>query len=139
VDYERNLNELKALHHSQCLFNHQHSIIPDLGFKFDDDGALYCEFACNESQQGYDGMTHGGVIAAIVDASMAQCLMGHGVVGYTTDLSIKYRKPVKVCKRTMLKTSIITVNVGLLYTLKCEIMQSHNLVVEATGRFFKVK
>jgi acyl-coenzyme A thioesterase PaaI-like protein len=41
-------------------------------------------------------MVHGGVLAAIIDSSMAQCLMGHEVVAYTAELSIKYRKPVLI-------------------------------------------
>ena len=137
--YEENLKRLRDIHHSQCLFNRQPSIVPGLRFSFNDSGALLGEFTCNGFQQGYDEMVHGGVIAAIIDASMAQCLMGHDVVGYTADLSIKYRKPVMIRKKTTTTTSITAVNCGVLYSMKCEIIQNRNLVVQATGRFFKVK
>ncbi len=137
--YEGNLKRLREIHHSQCLFNRQPSIVPGLKFAFDDAGTLQGEFNGNEFQQGYDEMVHGGVVAAIIDASMAQCLMGHGVVGYTANLSVKYRKPVMIQTKTTLTTSITAVNCGLLYSMKCEIVQNRNLVVQATGRFFKVK
>jgi acyl-coenzyme A thioesterase PaaI-like protein len=88
--------------------------------------------------QGYDGMAHGGILSAIIDASMAQCLMGHGVVGYTTDLSIKYRKPVLIDKPVALTTSITDIGIGCLYCLKSEIIQGRNLVAQATGRFYKI-
>ena len=69
------------------------SIVPGLRFRFADSGVLHGQFNCSDFQQA---MIHWvmGVIAAIIDASMAQCLMGHGIVGYTVDLTVKYRKPV---------------------------------------------
>ena len=137
--YEENLRRLRDTHHSKCLFNRKPSIVPGLCFSFNNSGVLLGEFTCNGHQQGYDEMVHGGVIGAIVDASMAQCLMGHGVVGYTADLSIKYRKPVMIDTRTTLEASIAAVNCGLLYSMKCEIFQGRNRVVQATGRFCKVK
>jgi hypothetical protein len=42
-NFERNLNQLKALH-SQCLFNRRSPVVPGLLFKFDDSGALHGEF-----------------------------------------------------------------------------------------------
>jgi hypothetical protein len=138
VDYELNLQKLKALHHSRCLFN-LHPPVPDLLFWFNDQGLLLGEFICNGYHQGFDDMVHGGVISAIVDASMTQCLMGHGIVGYTADFSIKYRKPVMICRKATLETSVVAITRGLLYTMQCEIVQDRKLVVQATGRFFKVK
>ena len=137
--FERNLNQLKALHHSQCLFNRQLPLIPGLRFRFDDSGVLFGEFTCDETSQGYDEMVHGGLLAAIIDASMAQCLMGHNIVAYTAELSIKYRKPVLIQQPALLKTSIVEINAGLLYNLKSEIIQNSSLVVQAKGKFFKVK
>jgi acyl-coenzyme A thioesterase PaaI-like protein len=138
--FERNLSRLKSLHHSQCLFNRRNqSIVRGLRFSFDDAGTLHGKFTCNRLHQGYDGMVHGGVIAAIIDSSMAQCLMGHGVAGYTADLSIKYRKPMLLHKPALLETRIMTVKVGRLFTMRCEIVQENRVTVEAEGRFFKVK
>jgi acyl-coenzyme A thioesterase PaaI-like protein len=81
-------------------------------------------------------MVHGGIIAAIIDASMAQCLMGHGIAGVTIELTVKYRKPVLIHKKTDITTRIESVNCGVLHSLKCDIVQNHNLVVQGTGRFY---
>ncbi len=137
--YEKKLAELKTLHHSQCIFNRQPLLVPALRFWFDDNGVFHGTFTCNQNQQGYDNMVHGGIIASIIDASMAQCLMGHGVVAYTTDLAIRYRKPVFIGKTATLKTLIKAVNVGVLHTLQCEITQERHLAVSATGKFFKIE
>lgn len=137
--YEENLEKLRGIHHSHCLFNREPSIIPGLRFWFADSGVLQGQFNCSDFQQGYDTMVHGGVIAAIIDASMAQCLMGHGIVGYTVDLAVKYRKPVIISRVATLTTEITGVNCNVLYIMKCKIVQNHCLVVQATGRFYKVK
>lgn len=137
--FEKNLKQLKEQHHSSCMFNNPKPLVPDLNFTFHNSGKLSGRFTCDNRHQGYDNMVHGGVIAAIIDASMAQCLMGHGVVGYTTDLSIKYRKPVIIGLESQLETIIETINIGSLFTMKCEITQNKKRVVHAKGRFFKVK
>jgi acyl-coenzyme A thioesterase PaaI-like protein len=120
------------------MFNRQPPVIPGLKLTFDNSGVLHGEFSCNGFQQGYDGMVHGGVIAAIIDSSMAQCLMGHGIVGYTTDLSVKYRRPVRIHTPATLRTTVTTINLGLLYSMKSEIVQNRHVVVQAKGRFYKV-
>ena len=94
TDFHNNLERLKRIHHSYCIFNRHSPFIPELQCSFDDEGVLHGAFTCTEKYQGYNGRVHGGAIAAIIDASMTQCLMGHGVVGYTADLSVKYRNPV---------------------------------------------
>ena len=136
--YESNRRQFQATHHSQCLFNRDPAIVPGLRFEFDDRGVLRGEFKCNGYQQGYDQIVHGGVIAAIIDASMAQCLMGHGIVGYTADLAIRYRKPVKIRTTTRLETSIMSAKRNL-YTMKCMLSQDETCVIEADGKFFKVE
>jgi acyl-coenzyme A thioesterase PaaI-like protein len=97
------------------------------------------EFSCGRYHQGYDAMTHGGVVAAIIDAAMVQCLMGHGIVGYTTDLSIRYRKPVMILQPTLVEAWIAGIRVGCLYSMKCEVFQNGKVAVRATATFYKTK
>jgi hypothetical protein len=65
--------------------------------------------------------------------------MGHGIAGYTTGLSIKYRKPVLIRRKASLETSFKKVKMDLLYLMQCNLFQDAKLVVSATGRFFKIK
>ena len=136
--YQMQLEHLKSIHHSQCVFNRKPPVA-SLIFKFVEGGVLSGEFTCTEEHQGYDAMVHGGILSAIADASMAQCLMGHGVVGYTTDLSIKYRKPVLINLPTRVETVIEETSIRKLFQLRCIMTQSKCRAVEATGRFFKIK
>ena len=106
--YDATLKALKETYHSQCVFQ-SNSPVDNLRFCFSEDGTLMGEFLCSTEHQGFDGIVHGGIISAIIDASMAQCCMGHGFIAYTTDLSIRYRRPVVINKPCTLKTEIISI------------------------------
>ncbi len=137
-DYRSNLERNKKLYHSQCIFNNNKPI-EAIEFQFQNNGILSGKFICNECHQGYDGMVHGGIIATLVDASMTQCCMGHDVAALTTDLIIKYKKPVLIDKLTQIESSIKRMRVGILYFLECKIKQEGKLCVMATGKFYNIK
>ncbi len=111
--------------------------LSELSFHFSADGALYGNFECDGGQQGFAGIVHGGVLAAVIDASMAQCLMGHGIAGYTTNLSIRYHKPVAICRAACLRTWIENVHCGMVYSMRCEIRQNSQRAVLANGKFYQ--
>jgi acyl-coenzyme A thioesterase PaaI-like protein len=46
--------------------------------------------------QGWAGMTHGGIVAAILDEVMAWSLIGVERLGFTAHLEIDFRRPVPV-------------------------------------------
>ncbi len=139
AEYGRRLFKLKEVYHSGCIFNLQPSIVPGLRVWFDNEGVLHGEFQCSANHQGFDQMVHGGVIAAIIDASMAQCLMGHDIVAYTTSLEIKYRKPVRINEVATVKTEITSIKKGLLHSVECKIEQKQLMAVTAEGNFYKIK
>jgi acyl-coenzyme A thioesterase PaaI-like protein len=132
------LDELKKIHHNKCVFK-RNPPVEGLSFRFRDDGNLVGEFVFTDDYQGYDGMAHGGIVAAVIDAAMTQCLMGHGVVAYTTDLAIRYQKPVKIDTPSVLEATIKESRRGLLYALECKLKQGTEVKVRATGRFYKVR
>jgi acyl-coenzyme A thioesterase PaaI-like protein len=46
--------------------------------------------------QGWEGITHGGVVAAILDEVMAWSLIGQDRLGFTARLEVDFRRPVPV-------------------------------------------
>jgi uncharacterized protein (TIGR00369 family) len=137
-NFDLTLKSLKDTYHSQCIF-HCNAPVDNLEFFFTEDGILMGEFLCSIEHQGYDGVVHGGIISAIIDASMAQCCMGHGFIAYTADLSIRYRKPVEIDAPCILETQIVSIGRRILFSLECRITQNEQLHVKANGRFFKGK
>ncbi len=49
--------------------------------------------------QGWEGIAHGGILAAILDEVMAWALAGADVWGYTAKMTIAYRRPVPIGAR----------------------------------------
>lgn len=130
------LDKMKQVHHSNCCFYSVPSWMPFLTVSFDDSGTLYGSFTAENRHQGYDGRVHGGVLAALVDASMAQCCMGHGIAGYTADLSLRFRKPVQIEVPVNIQTTVMG-SKKVLHTLECRMIQRGNEVLVATGRFYQ--
>ena len=134
---EHTSKSLLEKHHRNCLFKNILNDSKGLSFTFDNNGRLRGRFYCHERYQGYDNRIHGGMLAAIIDESMVHCLMGHGIVGVTTDLAIKYRLPIYIHRYVEIITAISeTFLNGVLFTVKTEIIQDKKIAVSATGTFF---
>jgi uncharacterized protein (TIGR00369 family) len=135
--YQHTLRGMQEIHHSHCLFQ-INPPVANLRFCFSEKGILTGKFVFSTEHQGYNGVVHGGIIAAVVDASMAQCCMGHGIVAYTTDLSIRYLNPVRIGVPIQLETRIVYEARSVLFSLECDILHAGRVDVSAKGRFFRV-
>jgi uncharacterized protein (TIGR00369 family) len=64
-----------------------------------DDGTVQAKYTVKEVYQGWPGITHGGIVAAILDEVMAKLVVRNGTDNrymVTAKLEIKYRKPVPI-------------------------------------------
>ncbi len=66
-----------------------------VSFRLEDD-VCRAEFTPETHHQGYDGVTHGGIIYSLLDDVMANCLFLRGIRAYTAKCAIRYRDPVPV-------------------------------------------
>jgi acyl-coenzyme A thioesterase PaaI-like protein len=122
--------------HGNCLFR-ENRRGPELKTCFGDDGTLRAEFDCRDEYQGYDGRVHGGVLAAVLDAGMAQCLLGHGIVAYTARSTIRYLRPVAARGRLNLRCSIGESHYDKLYRVSGVIRQGAIRCVVANAAFYR--
>lgn len=135
--HETSRKRLQKAYHAGCIFK-KNPLMRDLMFHWGNDGALCAEFTCTRKHQGYDNIAHGGVIAAIIDASMTQCLMGHGIAGYTGELKVRFRVPVKLNAATTLQTRLVGARFDKLYQLETTVTQEEKTCVSATSKFLKI-
>ncbi|MFU2157908.1 hotdog domain-containing protein [Caldisericum sp. AR60] len=56
------------------------------------DGFTYAEFSLDKNYEGYPGIIHGGIIAAILDDMMVNVKFLEGYILYTVELNVKYLK-----------------------------------------------
>lgn len=67
-----------------------------LDFQLQPDGSVVADFISHAALEGYSGLLHGGVIAAMLDGAMTNCLFAHGWQAVTGELTVRYRHPVEV-------------------------------------------
>ncbi len=86
--------------------------------------------------QGYDNIVHGGIISAVLDDSMAHAVMALNLLPVTTEMHIKYRKPVLVGEEILFEGRVDRVGRRLVETSAKAIGPEGDIRVEAEGKFF---
>lgn len=81
-----------------------------MAFYSDGPGKTRAEFSVPEAFQGYRGIVHGGVVAAILDEAAGRTVMGDENprrMVVTAKMDIRYRKPVPVKKPLIITGELI--------------------------------
>jgi len=110
-----------------------------LGLTFASDGAggVSTVLKADERLQGYAGMLHGGVSAAVLDAAMTNCLFHKGIRAVTADLRVRYVKAVPLNAGVVLR-AWITAETPPLYRLKAELCLEKRVLVWAQATFCEI-
>lgn len=124
------------------LFGHSHCLMcgsrnPNslgLSFSEEEDGSVSASFQAHEGLQGYDGIMHGGLIAALLDSAMTNCLFLKGVRALTGELRVRYRKQVP-CKALISLRAWIVSSGSRLKVLDAELSCSGEVMAAARAKF----
>ena len=108
-----------------------------VSFEPDVDGRVKTVFKPDPRLQGYDGMLHGGVSAALLDAAMTHCLFHRNVRAVTADLRVRYPHPVPIGGELKVKAWITDARVPLYY-MKAEINDGERILAWAHATFCEV-
>lgn len=80
-----------------------------LGLEFRWQGdVLYGEFTPKKEHQGYPGMTHGGIIATLLDEVMANALFTQGIFVVTAEMTVRYLHKVPTGQKVYLYSRIVS-------------------------------
>jgi uncharacterized protein (TIGR00369 family) len=107
-----------------------------LHFTVAEDGAVESTFAGSEVFEGYTGRLHGGLIAALLDGAMTNCLFAHGCEAVTAELTVRYRHPVAPTTRMTLR-AWLTESHEPLHLLRAELRQGEQVKAVASGKFLQ--
>ena len=81
--------------HERCLLCGAENPL-SLRLRFESVGnCVKTRFKSSRYLQGYEGILHGGVIAALLDAAMAHCLFHHDIRAVTAELTVRFIHPVR--------------------------------------------
>ena len=123
--------------HAECLFcGKQNPIGFKLTFHARDDGSVHAVFPCERPLQSYPETLHGGVVSALLDSAMTNCLFSKGIVAVTAELTVRFLRPVRL-DRSVEVTAAVTRVRGPLYYLQAELTQGKTLTARAQAKFMR--
>jgi uncharacterized protein (TIGR00369 family) len=129
---------VKEFDHAACLLcGTENPWSLGLTFVPDSNGRVCTVLKADERLQGYAGMLHGGVSAAVLDSAMTHCLFHLGVRGVTADLRVRYVKAVPLNAGVELR-AWVTVETPPLYRLKAELTLAGEVLVWAEATFCEI-
>jgi uncharacterized protein (TIGR00369 family) len=110
-----------------------------LHLRFQLDGDItHTEFVPQPDHQGYDGVVHGGILAAVLDDAMANCLWLRGIAAVTAKMALRYREPVRVGARLLVYGRLVQEREKTAIAEGWVTTSEGARIVEATGTFFKL-
>jgi acyl-coenzyme A thioesterase PaaI-like protein len=86
--------------------------------------------------EGYSGCLHSGVIAALLDGAMTNCLFAHGCRAFTAELTVRYRQAVAAQDRVTVR-AWLTRSRPPLRLLRAELRQGACVKATAVGKFIE--
>jgi acyl-coenzyme A thioesterase PaaI-like protein len=106
-----------------------------LDFYYDrNSDCVFSEFKLDGWSQGYNGIPHGGIISAIFDGAMGNCLFAQDVTAVTAELKIRFKQTLELEKHAIVRAWIKN-NSNTLYVLEAEIVQDGQIKACASGKF----
>ncbi len=125
-----------ASHHHCVMCGQDNPLSFGLRFKKETDGAVSATFTGNKNLQGYTGIMHGGVLSALLDTAMAQCLLHQNIEAVTGELNVRYLDQVD-CQGTLSIRAWVDASLPPLYHLKSIISIDDKVVCKGKGRFMQ--
>ena len=100
------------------------------------DGGVEGVFTCARTWEGPEGRLHGGVVAALLDGAMSNCLMALGIEAVTADLQIRYLHPVEVGVEARIAAKRREQR-GPVHDMEAWLIQDGQTRAKARARFFE--
>ena len=98
--------------------------------------AVEVSFACGKSYEGYRNVLHGGIVSALLDGAMANCIFAKGLEAYTVDLRIRFRTPVEIGMDATIRGEWLR-REGKLHLLQAFIIQDGKIRASARAKFME--
>jgi acyl-coenzyme A thioesterase PaaI-like protein len=103
-------------------------------YRVEPDGSVTAPFCGSPELEGYPGLLHGGIIAALLDGAMTNCLFACGHVAMTVELNVRYRAEVLCCQDCIVSAKLEETRHGL-SRLSAKLVQDGIVKALATGKF----
>jgi acyl-coenzyme A thioesterase PaaI-like protein len=131
----RQFNSIRAGSHPRCVVcSPANPMGMGLEFTPQPDGSVKGVFSCGELFEGYPDLLHGGIVAALLDGAMTNCLFARNLQALTAELRIRYRHPVSVQSSLTIRARLISARPPL-HQLEAELIQDGTVKAWAAAKF----
>ena len=134
---DSHLAQVRRQVHADCIVcsaENEHGL--QLGFHLSANGDVTADFIYDRIFEGYPGILHGGIISAILDGAMTNCLFAHDRVAVTADFRIRFRHPIATGHLATVRAWIVRATPPI-FQVKAEIVQSDQIKTVATAKFME--
>lgn len=101
-------------------------------------GRYVTRFTPRPEHQGYEGVTHGGIVAAVLDEVMARLVYALGHRAPTAELAVRFKRPASTSEELTV-TGWVTAERGRLIQCAAEARTAEGeLVAEAAAKMLKI-
>jgi len=107
-----------------------------LRYTLQPDGSVSASFLGHCALEGYPSLLHGGVIAALLDGAMTNCLFARGLPALTVELKVRYHAGVVAAEESALRAWLEDDSHGI-FQLRAELRQNGMVKASAMGKFMK--
>ncbi|MBN2725804.1 PaaI family thioesterase [Candidatus Mcinerneyibacteriota bacterium] len=104
-------------------------------FETDPAGEARADLVVSPAYQGYTQVTHGGIVATLLDEAMAKACLAAGLDAFTAEISVKFLKPLPVGSRVRVEGKICTQRHRLI-TTKAFLYVDREPFAAADAKFF---
>lgn len=110
-----------------------------LKLKFEkQDGKYVAKFTPQKDHQGYEGITHGGIVSTLLDEAMARFAWAEGHNTVTAEMTVRFKRPARTGVELTLTGNITgEERRTVICTAQATDPEGH-IVAEATARMMKV-
>jgi len=106
-----------------------------LEFSYSQDGlSAETTFVPQEQYQGWQGITHGGIIITVLDEVMAKAAVHKGYAVVTGEITAKLKNPAKVMEPLKCRAFIEDVKKKIVYARAVASREDGTVVAEATAK-----
>jgi uncharacterized protein (TIGR00369 family) len=131
------LDQTRQHAHPRCVVcTRVHRAGLGLHFELQDDGSVEACFGCKDIYQGYGGILHGGIAAALLDGAMTNCLFAYAVAAVTAEMTVRFRAPIDPGSPLTVRAWMSRAHKPL-YGVQAEVVQDGQVKATATGKFMK--
>ena len=104
---------------------------------FYDGDAAYTEITTSRDYEGYRDISHGGIIACVLDEVMIKAILAKDIFAVTAEMTVRFRKPIRTGQKLTF-TGRLTRNRGRVYITEGEARGADGEVyAEAVGKYVR--